>query len=254
MQILNAASGSSGNATILESGGNRLLIDCGISVKSLVKKLDDKNIPPESLDAILVTHEHSDHISRVFTAARRYKIPVHMNFSTYSSSKVEIGDVNIRFFKSGIPFEVGKMRIKPFSVPHDSADPVAFRIDTDEGVVTVATDIGVPAPSVLKELHGSRAMVLEFNHDRNMLTKGPYPRFLKKRIAGPRGHLSNEEAMDLLWETDTSELELLVLGHLSRKNNLPKLAREKAQEVLTDRCCDAEISIADQYLPRFHEL
>lgn len=237
MDICVLASGSSGNATYVRSGDTAVLIDAGISFKRLRSRLALAGLRPESIDAVLVSHGHSDHVNGIPVLCGRLGVPVYANLGTARQAGIATspGEGSSRRFATGTAFHIGDMRILPFPVPHDACDPVGFVVSDGSVKACFATDLGSATPDVLDALSGSDAIVLEFNHDEAMLEEGPYPAFLKKRVAGPMGHLSNEAAAGLLQAVAHEGLRHVVLAHLSRTNNLPGLCVEAASRSLGKR-------------------
>lgn len=217
------ASGSKGNASLVEGPGGLVLIDCGISRRSLDGRMRELGLDPDALAAVLVTHEHSDHVSGISVLCNRYEGPL---FAT-------AGTVGARAYLSRLPFtliardeafELAGMRVQAFATSHDVSDPVGFSFRTDDDHLGFCTDTGVLTDAARAALAGSRILALESNHDVRMLAEGPYPGYLKARVGGERGHLSNDQAAEALRELVTSDTETVVAMHLSQKNNRPSLA------------------------------
>lgn len=245
LQVCVLGSGSKGNCTYVESPEARILLDAGLSAREIERRLRLVGRTPETLDGVLISHEHMDHIHGVGALARRYNIPVYANPSTWRKACQVVGNVEeVRDFFPGISFQLNDLRVEPFSLPHDAEDPVAFRLSWQQRVVAVVTDLGYPSQLVRERLRGCHLLILEANHDDAMLKAGPYPWPLKQRISGKAGHLSNEQSSQLLREILHDELEHVVLAHLSETNNLPELARLTMQEVLGARA--TRLSIASQ--------
>jgi len=243
MRFASLGSGSHGNATLVEVGTTRLMIDCGFSCKETEKRLQHLDVAPDSIDAILVTHEHSDHISGVARYSRRYGTPVWMTPGTEAMHQGgEVAELNN--FSSHEPFRIGNIDIQPFPVPHDAREPCQFVFSDGKRRLGLLTDAGSITRHMVEALEGLDALILEFNHDPEMLAEGPYPFGLKARVGGDFGHLSNGQAADLLGRLDLQRLKLLVAAHLSEKNNHPDLAREQLECALDG--CNARIHIADQ--------
>lgn len=224
------SSGSKANCTFLECGSTRILIDCGLSGTQAEKRLLELGIDPSTLSALLVTHEHSDHIHGVHTISRRYKIPVYANRDTAKFLGKTHGVIEI---KTGEPFVHQQLGISPFSIVHDAVDPVGYVIRSEGLKFGQATDLGKVTPLVRDALTGCNALVLESNHDPIMLQECDYPWELKQRIASTHGHLSNHEAGGLLLEILHSELLHVVLGHLSENSNTPELAHQTVSNYIT---------------------
>ncbi len=250
MEIISIASGSSGNSTFVGVDGTKLLIDCGISASAAARELVQRQIDPCSIDALLVTHEHQDHIGGAFTYSKKFNVPVYMNLPTFASSRGNTKKAIVRHFETGAEFSLGNTNIKSFPISHDTSDPVGFRITAGEGEIVFATDLGRANNGLEEIINNARALIMDFNHDMEMLIKGPYPVFLKERIASDRGHLSNEAASTFLSRLELPNLEVLIAAHLSRTNNLPKLARIAARRPFENRKRMPEIIIADQFRPR----
>jgi len=227
MRICTLASGSSGNCLYVESGETRILVDAGISLRQIVLKLRKLDVDLADIDAVIVTHEHSDHTA----ALRNIGLPVHVASATTHlwSDKVSA----LREFDTDTSFAIRDMMITPFSVPHDALDPVGFSIETGEGKkIGIVTDIGSVTALVRERLRGSSALVVEFNHDNDILLYSHYPWDLKQRIRGRLGHLSNHQAAELLADLAHSGLRHVVLAHLSQVNNRPEVAFESASGAL----------------------
>lgn len=254
MRIIVIASGSSGNCTFVECGGVRLLIDCGIPASNVFRFLSAEGIPIETLEGMLITHEHEDHISGAFALSKKFGVPIYMNLPTYSSIAANPTKSECKFFSTGDRFSLGDIDILPFPVPHDGRDPVGFRISSEEGNISCVTDIGRFSLETADYIRDSKVLIIESNHDSNMLANGPYPKFLKERIASSRGHLSNDETAQYLSVFDDRSPEAIFLYHLSRVNNLPRLASETAINALGDENSKTKVIVADQYIPRGIEL
>ncbi len=232
MRVSVLASGSKGNAIFVEMDGTRILVDAGIGIRRVARELGDLAVTPESLDAIFITHEHSDHVKGLATLLKRTGAPVYTRPGTIRA--VAGGDAlpSERFFAIHDSVEVGGIRVSAFSVPHDAADPVGYEI-TGTRKCTVATDLGFVTDSVRRAIEGADVLVMEANHDLSMLRKGPYPWPLKQRILGNRGHLDNEETGRALARL-RSRPEKIILAHLSETNNLPALCRETVSRVAAE--------------------
>ena len=224
MRFASLGSGSRGNATLVEAGHTRLLVDCGYGLRELEHRLDALGLCAEALSAVLVTHEHADHVRGVGPLARRYGIPVWTSSGTARAAA--LGDLpSLQAFAShGGAFRIGEVDVEPFAVPHDAREPCQFVFAAGERRLGVLTDAGRITPHIVASLRGVDALVLECNHDSDMLARGPYPPALRARVGGPLGHLSNAQAADLLQHVDHARLAHLVAGHLSEKNNHPELA------------------------------
>ena len=246
MRFASLGSGSEGNGLVVESGGTRILIDCGFGVRDTRKRLARLGLVPSSLDAILVTHEHADHIGGVPGFAAKYDIPVWATFGTLAvvSERFE-GMERIYGFDSHERFAIGALEIQPVTVPHDAREPVQYVIGDGAHRVGVLTDIGMSTAHVESCLSGCDALVLECNHDLSMLARGDYPFSLKQRIASRFGHLHNEAAAEILGRIDTSRLVHIIAAHLSRENNTPELASLALATALN--CQPAWVGVATQF-------
>ncbi len=220
-------SGSSGNSLFIETQNTKLLIDAGVSSKKIENALNDINIDPSTLDGILVTHEHVDHVQGLGTLSKKFDLPVFVNQETLDAmpkQKDKISEKNVKTFKVSDKFEIGDLEIKPFSIPHDAANPCGFNIWKDNKKISIATDIGHMTNPILKSLEESLFIMLEANYDPEVLRCSPYPFTLKSRIAGPTGHLPNEMAGKTISHLLKSGLKNAMLGHLSKQSNFPELA------------------------------
>ena len=220
-------SGSSGNSLFVESENTKLLVDAGVSSKKIEEALANLEIDPTSIDGILITHEHSDHVQGLGTFAKKFNLPVFVNEKTLDAmpkQKEKISEKNIKLFNINEKFEIGDLKVKPFSIPHDAANPCGFNIFKDDKKISIATDIGHMTNGVLKNLEDSIFIMLESNYDPEVLKYSKYPYQLKTRIAGPDGHLSNELAGKTISYLLNSGLKQAVLGHLSKQSNFPELA------------------------------
>jgi phosphoribosyl 1,2-cyclic phosphodiesterase len=218
------ASGSKGNAIYVSDGVTSLLVDAGLSAREIGRRLDSRGLNPASLSAILVTHEHGDHVHGVERLCRRYRLPVYLTPGTLHAAAALRELPETRTFDCGCPFRVGTLTVHPFSISHDAEDPAGFTIGGSGSRIGIATDLGHVTAMVREHLRGCRLLVLEANHDPDMLMDGPYPWFLKQRIRGRTGHLSNSESGQLLAEIAHPGLEQVVLAHLSATNNTPEKA------------------------------
>ena len=248
-------SGSSGNSLFLESENTKLLIDAGVSSKKIENALNSLEIAPESIDGILITHEHSDHVQGLGTFAKKFNLPVFVNQKTLDAmpkQKEKISEKNINIFKIEEKFEIGDLKIKPFSIPHDAANPCGFNIFKDNKKISIATDIGHMTRGILKNLEDSIFIMLESNYDPNVLMYSKYPYPLKSRIAGPNGHLSNELAGKTISHLLNSGLQQAILGHLSKQSNFPELAYKTVVDELMSTNYDEnslKLSVASRDIP-----
>lgn len=243
MRFASLGSGSRGNATLVESGRTCIMLDCGFSATETQRRLASRERHIDSIDAILVTHEHGDHIRGVAALAKKYAIPVWLTVGTAQAHQA-IPDTALNLFNPHEFLEVGDIQIEPYPVPHDAREPCQFVFGDGAKRLGVLTDTGSLTEHIAKKLDGCNALLLECNHDTNMLANGSYPPVLKQRVGGRAGHLSNDQAAQLLKKITTSDLQHLVAAHLSEKNNTPELARTALAASMD---CDAEwIGIADQ--------
>ncbi len=250
MRVCLVASGSKGNSVYLESGQSRLLIDAGLSAIELITRLAAIGVDASTLDAILVTHEHGDHVRGVGPLARRLKIPVIASALTAREIAPLLKKVAIIEFDAGCSFAFRDLLIDPFPITHDTVDPVGYVIEGSEGVAGVATDLGVATRLVREKLKRCNSLVLEFNHDEEMLRNGPYPWHLKQRINSRHGHLSNVDSGALLSDLLHDGFNSLFLAHLSEVNNHPDVARREARTVLDKAtCCAPRMAIGCQERP-----
>ena len=220
-------SGSKGNSYLVGNGKNYILIDAGLTAKYICENLNDLGILPEQIDGIVVTHEHMDHIQGIRVLSKKYGIPVYANEKTMSAILHKMPDLeskNLRSFKNNENFYIGSLDIAPFKTPHDSVCSCGFSVYSGINKITVATDLGHMNSSVMENLKYSDILVLEANHDIDMLIKGSYSPFLKQRVQGPRGHLSNELCGQTLAKLLDFGLKQVILAHLSDENNTPELA------------------------------
>lgn len=228
-------SGSSGNSTYISNGNTHILIDAGISCKQLVEHIKQLNIDPSEINGIFITHEHIDHIKGAGVLSRKYNIPIYATPGTWKGIGTTIGEFapeNIRYVKPDKMTLVGDLCVKPFEIPHDTLEPVAYSVFTENAKMTVATDIGHVTEKIKENIYDSDVLLFEANHDIDMLKKGKYPWHLKKRILGENGHLSNVAAGETLSEIMSGSLKYIFLGHLSSENNEPHLAYETVGKIL----------------------
>lgn len=242
------ASGSKGNCIYIECGSTRILVDAGLSKRDIRGRLARIGVAPEQITAIVVSHEHADHIKGVGVMARGFGIPVYMTGLTLSSTHGRLGNgIEVREFGPGEPFHLDDIYVEPFSTPHDAADPVGFVFHSGGVKLGFATDLGYATRLVIERLKGSDILFIESNHDPVMLKEGPYPWMLKQRVAGKEGHLSNDDAGRLLGELLHPGLMHVVLAHLSETNNLPELAYNTTREVLVGKSSEhVRLSVAMQ--------
>ena len=250
MKICLLASGSKGNSILVESGKTRLLIDAGLSARELRKRLDSLGVEAESLDALLITHEHGDHVRGLGPLVRQLDLPVYLQ-TDLARKLPDVGKPEcVREFVDGEEFTIKDLTIRPFAITHDCLAPVGFTLDGELGKVGVATDLGVVTRLVTECLQDCRALVLETNHDEELLRDGPYPWKLKQRVRSNHGHLSNNAAGNLLQSLLWSGLETVFLGHLSETNNRPDLAVDVVNAILEKQnICEPQVLLGKQNLP-----
>ncbi len=247
MRFASLGSGSAGNSMVIEQASTRLLLDCGFSVKETVARLANLALSPESMTAILVTHEHDDHAKGAFKLAEKFNIPVWLSHGTRvmteryhpKAASLKINEVDIH-----TNFNIDAIEVSPYPVPHDAREPSQFTFSDGQHKLGVLTDVGVTTPHIETMLSGCDALVLECNHDVSMLQKGPYHHALKKRVGGHLGHLDNASSAKLLSRLDNTKLKHIVAAHLSAKNNTQALAKKALSEALN--CDDGWVGVATQ--------
>lgn len=250
MRLAVLGSGSSGNVLIIESEGHRLLVDAGFSCKEMTRRMALLGIEPDSFDGLVVTHEHSDHVRGARVFAKKNGVTVHGTRGTLEASGLAALEQPTSVLESGRPVEIGAFVVEPFSIPHDAREPIGVVVEDGGGRrVGLVADLGCRSQLAWSALRDIDALVLEANHDLDMLRRGPYPWPLKQRVAGRHGHLSNREAADGVRDLVDDRLELVVLYHLSRTNNAPALAEATVGEALSAEGSSASICVASQHEP-----
>src|SRR6266403_2502751 len=237
------ASGSNGNTAVVQTSKTKILVDAGISCRETYKRLKALDEDPRSLSAILITHEHSDHVYGLWTLAKKLKVPVFMTGATHLMWARALRDENgerpalerLEIFASGKRFQVGDIEVTPFTIPHDAADPVGFTFRAEGVKIGFATDLGYMPTNVRNHLRGCTVLVMESNHDVEMLRAGPYPWSVKQRVMSRVGHLSNDALAEFFYNDYDGGAEYLVLAHLSEQNNHPEIARAAAEQALGGR-------------------
>jgi len=224
------SSGSIGNSFLITAQNRAVLIDAGISCRELERRLSLFGVEPSQVDAVLLTHEHVDHIRGVKTFCGTHGVPVYGTRGTLALTPLE--GVERNTIAAGLPFEVGPFWVSPFKVRHLAAEPVAFSLSSDSKKIGIASDLGCVTPNVVDQLKGSDLLFVEANYDERMLLTGSYPEFLKRTIKGDHGHLSNEDAGRLSVKSSTPNTERVILVHLSKENNTPERAKETVQSQL----------------------
>lgn len=222
MKVASLGSGSKGNGTLVEAAGSRILIDCGFGLKDAEARLKSKGVEPDSLTAILVTHEHGDHLKGAPMLANRHNIPLWTTHGTARSIKRPVSRTH--YFSAGQRLALGAFEVQPVTVPHDCAEPAQFVVRHNGLSLGLLTDLGSVTQHIVNEFHHCDVLMLECNYDPDMLQNGPYPPSLKRRVAGNFGHLSNSQAAQMLATMNRSQLKQVLISHISEKNNDPELA------------------------------
>ena len=243
MRFASLGSGSRGNATLISQGKTTLLVDCGFSARETEKRLQKLGLDASKLSAIVVTHEHADHVNGVRVLARKYRLPVYATTGTAGCMTADLTALITEFSCHDV-FDIGDIEVHPFPVPHDAREPSQFVFSNGQHRLGLLTDVGMSTPIIEQALSGCDALLLEANHDMDMLDNGDYPDHLKYRVAGRLGHLNNVQSAALLKKIDTSRLQHIVAMHLSEKNNSPDLVSPLFAEAL--QCDQSWIGIADQ--------
>ena len=257
MKLCSIASGSSGNCIYVGSQNTNILIDAGVSAKRIENGLNEIDILPDSIEGILITHEHSDHISGLGILARRYHIPIYATYETVLALQTikSLGAVEqelYHYIKPDEAFSINDIKVEPFSTSHDASNPVCYTMLSEGHKIGFATDLGTYDDYILSKLEGSDLLFIESNHDVNMLMVGKYPYYLKQRILGNQGHLSNDTSADLISKLIHPGLKSVLLAHLSKENNYEELAYETVCCELNRRGCDfpaEKVSVAHREQP-----
>ena len=252
-RLCSIASGSSGNCIYIGNDKSGLLVDAGVSCKNILENLKNIGVCTESIKGLLVTHEHSDHMKSIGAMSRKLNIPIYANSKTWEALDGSIGTVkaeNIRVFDTGKEFSIEDICILSFSISHDAADPVGYTFSLGMEKLGLATDLGYFSETVRDALKGSRFVMLEANHDVEMLKVGSYPYFLKRRILGEFGHLSNESSGHAACELVGLGVEQIMLGHLSRENNFPQLAYETVRGIMEEKGIMVQKDVTLDVAPR----
>ena len=247
LRFASLASGSKGNCLVADADGTRVLVDCGLNLRDTERRLARLGLQPGDISGLLITHEHGDHAHGVFDFAAAHGITVYLTYGTMAALKAEgrvTEGVRMVFVNGRESFFIDGLQVAPFTVPHDAREPVQYVLSDGERRLGVLTDIGAPTAHVAQVLSGLSALVLETNYDRDLLWNGGYPRWLKQRIAGPFGHLDNEDSARLLGALDCSKLKHLIGAHLSQQNNKPELARAALARAMS--CEESWIQLATQ--------
>lgn len=244
MRFAVLGSGSEGNALVVQVGQTRVLLDCGFSLSETVSRLARLDLQAGQLDGVVVTHEHGDHISGVARLARKFNLPIWLTHGTLRTQNAAFAGLSVTEINPHLAFAIGEVQVQPYPVPHDAAEPVQYVFSDGTRRLGVLTDAGSATPHIEATLSGCHALVLECNHDVQMLADGDYPYSLKKRVGGRYGHLNNADAAALLKRLDNSRLQQIVAAHLSRKNNAAELAVEALSGVLG--CAPEQVAVATQ--------
>ena len=234
-KVCSLFSGSSGNSTYIGADKTHILVDAGVPMKNIVSGLKQFDVDGRELKGILVTHEHSDHVKGVGAISRKFNVPIYANEETWEAMESKLGRIesaNKRVFYNNMDFYIQDINIQPYQIPHDAADPVGFSLFFKNKKISIATDLGHTNNKIIKAVMDSDLVILEANHDAEMLKAGPYPMYLKKRILGRKGHLSNEDTGQALLELIKGKVTHVLLAHLSRENNYPQLAYQTVANIL----------------------
>jgi phosphoribosyl 1,2-cyclic phosphodiesterase len=246
MRFASLGSGSEGNALLVESASGttttRVLLDCGFSAKEVERRLARLDVRADEIDAILITHEHTDHIGGALTLARKWSIPLHMSWGTARAVGADEAPVDLHVLWGDESVVIGDLEVLPYTVPHDAREPLQYVFSDGASRLGVLTDVGVATTHITNVLSGCDALVLESNHDVGMLASSRYPASLKARIGGMHGHLNNDAAAGILAALDRSKLRHLVAAHLSQQNNLPELAQAAFAAVLGGTAADVMVA------------
>lgn len=237
-------SGSSGNCQLIKTDNTTILVDAGLSGKKIQQQIINIGEDPKKIDAIFVTHEHMDHVQGVGILSRRFDIPVYANEKTWEAMNKTIGDVkshNIKIITDDV--EVGDLFIQAFNISHDAVKPVGYNIYYKNKKISLVTDTGCVSENIIKSISDSDLMLVESNHDEDMVLIGPYPWSLKRRVLGEFGHMSNDTAGDLISKVIKRGTEIVLLGHLSKENNFPELAYKTVENILIQKGIDVNPGI-----------
>ena len=248
-KFCNLYSGSSGNCSFIETDKTKILVDCGVSFKKIKEGLESINQDIHDIDAVLITHEHSDHIKGLGVLSKNIDVPIYANKKTLDEIEKKYFISSTKPFVTNELFEINDLKVLPFSIPHDAADPVGFTINHKNKKISLATDIGHVENKLYKNLIESSFVLLESNYEPDMLKSSSYPYSLKHRILGPEGHLSNEDASNVIKTLVNNGLNNIMLGHLSKENNFPELAYQTTVNELIECNVDIDklqLSVADR--------
>ena len=237
LKICSLYSGSSGNSTLVAGNSTKILIDCGVSLRAEEMALFNVGVKPQSIQGIFITHEHTDHIKSASALSRKYDLPIYANEATWRAMAEKLGDVspaNVRVIKTGCDVFLDELCVTSFPISHDTAEPVGYTASCGAAKVSVVTDLGVITPQVIDAVLGSQLVLLEANHDRELLMASSYPAFLKQRIAGKKGHLSNADCAAAILSLMNYGIKYVLLSHLSKESNTPELAFSTVSRILEE--------------------
>jgi phosphoribosyl 1,2-cyclic phosphodiesterase len=250
LKFASLGSGSDGNALLISAASGTtcttVMLDCGFAIRETERRLERLGVMPKDLAGIVVTHEHQDHVGGVFKFARRHRIPVWLSFGTYQAVRKECDGVAISFCRDGDRLMIGDLELIPYTVPHDAREPIQYVASDGASKLGVLTDAGQSTPHLIKALGGCDALMLECNHDREMLAKSTYPPSLRQRIGGAYGHLSNDTTSEILAALDKSRLQIVVGAHLSQQNNTSELARTALCEAVNPASTEVVIACQEE--------
>jgi phosphoribosyl 1,2-cyclic phosphodiesterase len=257
LKFASLGSGSEGNALLISSvpsipggvmaaGGTTVMLDCGFGLRETERRLARLEMTPADLHGIVVTHEHQDHVGGVFKVARRYGIPVWLSYGTFRAVQDDCSGVTVHICRDGDRLAIGDLQLSPYTVPHDAREPLQYLASDGKVRLGVLTDAGQSTPHLVQSLSGCDALMLECNHDRQMLADSTYPYSLKQRIGGAYGHLSNQTSAEILAALDRVRLKTVVGAHLSKQNNTPELARAALCEALDGHGAEVRIACQDE--------
>jgi phosphoribosyl 1,2-cyclic phosphodiesterase len=250
-------SGSSGNAAVVATERTRVLVDAGLSKRETQKRMVKAGLPPDGLAAVVISHEHADHAAHLAAVAQEFDLPVYLSEGTANTPLEGLDGLTVERFRAGQRFSIGDLEIAPFAVPHDAREPVGLRFEAQGVKLALAVDLGFLTHLVKEQLRGCDCVVLEANHDREMLRQGPYPWFIKQRVMSRLGHLSNDALAEFLEFDFDGQARTFILAHLSQNNNSPEVARLVAERALERRrarfplslSCEPELFITSPRVP-----